>query len=106
MSVTQGCILNDELVRLYAGLVDKGSAVRFAFAAAIFGEPMEALFWLQLPRALNYWMNRLTNKSPTRVPQSASTSELDEVSMLDRISSKGKSGSGTGKNNALVSFIK
>ncbi|PHT42967.1 hypothetical protein CQW23_16992 [Capsicum baccatum] len=97
----EGCILNDELVRLYAGLVDKGSAVRFAFAAAIFGEPMEALFWLQLPRALNYWMNRLTNKSPTRVPQSASTSELDEVSMLDRISSKGKSGSGTGKNNAL-----
>ncbi|XP_060172064.1 uncharacterized protein LOC132603153 [Lycium barbarum] len=96
----EGCILNDEMVRLYAGLVDKGSAVRFAFAAAIFGEPMEALFWLQLPRALNYWMNRLTNKSPARVPQSASTSELDEVSMLDRISSKGKSGTGTGKNNA------
>ncbi|XP_070044118.1 uncharacterized protein [Nicotiana tomentosiformis] len=97
----EGCILNDETVRLYAGLVDKGSAVRFAFAAAIFGEPMEALFWLQLPRALNYWMNRLTNKSPTRVPQSASTSELDEVSMLNRISSKGKSGPGTGKNNDL-----
>lgn len=97
----EGCILNDEMVRLYASLVDKGSAVRFAFAAAIFGESMEALFWLQLPRALNYWMNRLINKSPTRVPQSASTSELDEVSMLDRISSKGKSGSGTGKNNAL-----
>ncbi|KAJ8560517.1 hypothetical protein K7X08_022377 [Anisodus acutangulus] len=97
----EGCILNDEMVRLYAGLVDKGSAVRFAFAAAIFGEPMEALFWLQLPRALNYWMNRLTNKSPARVPQSASTSELDEVSMLNRISSKGKSGTGTGKNNAL-----
>ncbi|XP_016491990.2 uncharacterized protein LOC107811549 isoform X4 [Nicotiana tabacum] len=97
----EGCILNDETVRLYAGLVDKGSAVRFAFAAAIFGEPMEALFWLQLPRALNYWMNRLTNKSPTRAPQSASTSELDEASMLNRISSKGKSGPGTGKNNAL-----
>lgn len=106
MSATQGCILNDEMVRLYAGLVDKGSAVRFAFAAAIFGEPMEALFWLQLPRALNYWMKRLTNKSPTRVPQSASTSELDEVSMLNRISSKGKSGTETGKNNALVSLIK
>ncbi|KAJ8562303.1 hypothetical protein K7X08_011594 [Anisodus acutangulus] len=86
----EGCILNDEMVRLYAGLVDKGSAVRFAFAAAIFGEPMEALFWLQLPRALNYWMNRMTNKSPARVPQSASTSELDEVSMFDRISSKGR----------------
>ncbi|MCD7467958.1 hypothetical protein HAX54_005675 [Datura stramonium] len=97
----EGCILNDEMVRLYAGLVDKGSAVRFAFAAAIFGEPMEALFWLQLPRALNYWMNRLTNKSPARAPQSASTSELDEASMLNRISSKGKSESGTGKNNAL-----
>ncbi|CAN4103717.1 unnamed protein product [Withania somnifera] len=99
----EGCILNDEMVRLYASLVDKGSAVRFAFAAAIFGESMEALFWLQLPRALNYWMNSLANKSPTRVPQSTSTSELDEVSMLDRISSKGKSGSGTGKNNALGS---
>lgn len=97
----EGCILNDEMVRLYAGLVDKGSTVRFAFAAAIFGEPMEALFWLQLPRALNYWLKRLTNKSPARVPQSSSTSELDEVSMLNRISSKGKSGSETGKTNAL-----
>ncbi|KAH0651688.1 hypothetical protein KY284_031600 [Solanum tuberosum] len=97
----EGCILNDEMVRLYAGLVDKGSTIRFAFAAAIFGEPMEALFWLQLPRALNYWMKRLTNKSPARVPQSASTSELDEVSMLNRISSKGKSGTETGKNNSL-----
>ncbi|KAE8637248.1 hypothetical protein CSA_007711 [Cucumis sativus] len=38
--------------------------LRFAFAAAIFGESSEALFWLQLPSALSHLMNKLANKSP------------------------------------------
>lgn len=42
----EGCILDDERVSLYANVVNKGSAARFAFAAAIFGESAEALFWL------------------------------------------------------------
>ena len=51
---------------------------------------MEALFWLQLPNALNHLMNKLVKKSPTRVPVPSSTVELDDESMLSRISSKGK----------------
>ncbi|XP_027073005.2 uncharacterized protein [Coffea arabica] len=88
----EGCILDDERARLYASVVNKGSALRFAFAAAIFGDFMEALFWLQLPNALNHLMNKLVKKSPTRVPVPSSTStvELDDESMLSRISSKGK----------------
>lgn len=87
----EGCILDDERARLYASVVNKGSALRFAFAAAIFGDFMEALFWLQLPNALNHLMNKLVKKSPTKVPVPSSTMELDEESMLSRISSKGKS---------------
>ncbi|KAL3535883.1 hypothetical protein ACH5RR_004344 [Cinchona calisaya] len=87
----EGCILDDERARLYASVVNKGSALRFAFAAAIFGDIMETLFWLQLPNALNHLMNKLVNKSPTKVPVPSSTVELDEESMLSRISSKGKS---------------
>ncbi|CDP10435.1 unnamed protein product [Coffea canephora] len=86
----EGCILDDERARLYASVVNKGSALRFAFAAAIFGDFMEALFWLQLPNALNHLMNKLVKKSPTRVPVPSSTVELDDESMLSRISSKGK----------------
>ncbi|XP_059635123.1 uncharacterized protein LOC132277309 isoform X2 [Cornus florida] len=97
----EGCILDDDRVRLYATLVNKGSAVRFAFSAAIFGETSEALFWLQLPRALNHLINKLVNKSSQKAPKSASTPELDEASMLSRITSKGKSIPGTGKMDAL-----
>ncbi|KAJ4839223.1 hypothetical protein Tsubulata_007753 [Turnera subulata] len=84
----EGCIFDDERARLYATIVSKGSAVRFAFAAAIFGETSEALFWLQLPRALKHLMNRLVNKSPVRAPTSAS---IDDAALLNRITSKGKS---------------
>ncbi|CAI9100824.1 OLC1v1038003C1 [Oldenlandia corymbosa var. corymbosa] len=94
----EGCILDDERVRLYAGAVNKGSALRFAFAAAIFGDFMEALFWLQLPKALKHLMNKLVYKSPQKAPQQSSTSELDEASMLNRISSRGKAISGEGKS--------
>lgn len=78
--------------------------MRLAFAAAIFGESMEALFWLQLPNALNHLMNKLVNKSPQKGRHTAQTPEIDEASMLSRISSKGKSVPGSG-NNILVSRI-
>ncbi|KAL0333972.1 UNVERIFIED_CONTAM: hypothetical protein Sangu_1553400 [Sesamum angustifolium] len=97
-----GCLLDDERVRLYAKVVKKGSTLRLAFAAGIFGESMEALFWLQLPHALNHLMNKLVNKSTQRGPHTARTPEIDEASMLSRISSKGKSAPGSGKKNLLV----
>lgn len=100
----QGCILDDEKARLYASLAQKGSAVRFAFAAAIFGDIMEALFWLQLPNALNHFINKLVNKPP-KVKESEATKQIDEVSMLNRISSRGQSLPGEGENSLLVSYF-
>ncbi|XP_057507898.1 uncharacterized protein LOC130790857 isoform X2 [Actinidia eriantha] len=96
----EGCILDDERARLYASVVDKGCTARFAFAAAIFGESTEALFWLQLPHALNHLMSKLAYKSPQKAP-GASEPELDESAMLSRITSKGKSMSETGKTDIL-----
>ncbi|KAG8367427.1 hypothetical protein BUALT_Bualt16G0070700 [Buddleja alternifolia] len=98
----EGCLLDDESARLYAKVVKKGSTLRLAFAAAIFGESMEALFWLQLPHALKHLMNKLVNKSPQKASGRAQTPEIDEASMLSRISSKGKSAPGSGKKNVLV----
>lgn len=92
---TEGCILDDERARLYASIVNKGCAARFAFAAAIFGESTEALFWLQLPNAVNHLLNKLVNKSSQKAPEPASSPELDDTSMLSRITSKGKSISNT-----------
>ncbi|TQD70992.1 hypothetical protein C1H46_043475 [Malus baccata] len=97
----EGCILDDERAKLYAMVVNRGFSVRFAFAAAIFGESSEALFWLQLPRALNHLMNKMVNKSPQKAPASASVPEIDDASMLNRITSKGKSVSGTEKKDAM-----
>lgn len=97
-------MLDDERARLYATVVDKGCAARFAFAAAIFGETPEALFWLQLPHALNnHLMNKLLKKSPQKAPLAASSSGLDDTTMLSRITSKGKSIPGTRKRDSLVS---
>ncbi|KAG6413806.1 hypothetical protein SASPL_126521 [Salvia splendens] len=55
--------------------------------AAVFGESMEALFWLQLPHALKHLMNKLANKSPQQGPHTAQTRDI----VLSRISSKRKS---------------
>ncbi|XAR66876.1 hypothetical protein NMG60_11013245 [Bertholletia excelsa] len=96
----EGCLLDDERARLYASIVNQGYAARFAFAAAIFGESSEALFWLQLPHALKHLMSKLVKKSSQKAPTAASTTELDDASMLNRISSKGKS-SESGKTDAL-----
>ncbi|XP_043724935.1 WD repeat-containing protein 11-like isoform X2 [Telopea speciosissima] len=99
----EGCILDDERARLYAAVVNKGAAARFAFAAAVFGESSEALFWLQLPCALSHSMNRLTEKHHQKVPASASASvpELEGASMLNRITSTGKSMAGSEKRDNI-----
>ncbi|XP_072994075.1 uncharacterized protein [Typha latifolia] len=83
----EGCILDDERARIYASIVNKGSAARFAFAAATFGDFSEALFWLQLPQALHYFLSKSANRSPPDVSQSTSVSETDSISMLNRIAS-------------------
>ncbi|KAF7806409.1 WD repeat-containing protein 11 isoform X1 [Senna tora] len=86
----EGCILDDGRAKLYASVVNKGCAIRFAFAAAIFGESSEALFWLQLPQALKHLMDKLLNKPSSKPPVSQSVPEVDESSILSRISSRGK----------------
>ncbi|XP_024388450.1 uncharacterized protein [Physcomitrium patens] len=47
-----GRLLDEERVEQYAAVFKQGVATRCAFAAAQFGENSEAVFWLQLPRAL------------------------------------------------------
>ncbi|XP_004508475.1 uncharacterized protein [Cicer arietinum] len=86
----EGCMLDDERAKLYASIVDKGCAARFAFAATVFGESSEALFWLQLPQALKHLITKLSRKPPSKGPTTKSVSEVDETSLLSRISSKGK----------------
>ncbi|XP_054821637.1 uncharacterized protein LOC129320288 isoform X2 [Prosopis cineraria] len=86
----EGCILDDERAKLYASVVNKGCAIRFAFAAAMFGESPEALFWLQLPKALKHLMNKLFDKPPSKGHVPEPFPEVDETSMLSRITSKGK----------------
>ncbi|KAJ8753225.1 hypothetical protein K2173_017829 [Erythroxylum novogranatense] len=97
----EGCLLDDERASLYAAIVNKGSAARFAFAATLFGETLEALFWLQLPHALSHSIKNLVNKSQPKAPLSASITELDDNAMLNRITSKGKSVTGPEKKDSL-----
>ncbi|KAK4784437.1 hypothetical protein SAY86_018805 [Trapa natans] len=98
----EGCILDEERTRLYATVVNKGCYVRFAFAAAVFGESSEAIFWLQLPRALNHLMNKLVKKSQQKDNAPASVPEVDESMMLSRITSKGKSMTGSTSQDPLT----
>ncbi|CAJ2634723.1 unnamed protein product [Trifolium pratense] len=86
----EGCMLDDERAKLYASIVDKGCAARFAFAATVFGESSEALFWLQLPQALKHFINKSSRKPPSKGSTKEGFSEVDETSLLSRISSKGK----------------
>lgn len=96
----EGCILDDDKATQYANVVNRSSAMRFGFAAGLFGDFMEALFWMQLPNALKYYMNM--SKSHQKSQKSASF-ELDEAAMLSRISSKGKPAAGTLKKQELGS---
>ncbi|KAK4764333.1 hypothetical protein SAY87_013771 [Trapa incisa] len=97
----EGCILDEERTRLYATVVNKGCYVRFAFAAAVFGETSEAIFWLQLSRALNHLMNKLIKKPQQKDNVPASVPEVDESGMLSRITSKGKSMPGSTTQDPL-----
>ncbi|CAJ1944584.1 unnamed protein product [Sphenostylis stenocarpa] len=95
----EGCMLDDERAKLYASIVDQGCAARFAFAATIFGESSEALFWLQLPHAFKHLMNKLLRKNPPKESTVATISDVDdERSLLSRISSKGKRTEETGRD--------
>lgn len=89
ISLIVGCLLDDERAKLYADVVKKGYAARFAFAAAVFGETSEALFWLQLPQAIRHLMNKLTKRSPQKIPSPALDSGVDEAAMLNKISATG-----------------
>ncbi|CAI9298397.1 unnamed protein product [Lactuca saligna] len=80
----EGCVLDDERVRQYGSIVNKGCAARFAFAAAIFGETLEACFWLQLPRALKHSLNMLAKKSLQKAPVKL-PSTIDESAVLSRM---------------------
>ena len=101
----QGCILDDERAKLYAKVVKKGCAMRFAFAAAVFGESSEALFWLQLSRALTHLMRKLVNKPPQKALVSTTNPGLNDPANLNRITSKGKSVPVTEKRDTLVNEI-
>ncbi|KAK8931167.1 hypothetical protein KSP39_PZI016202 [Platanthera zijinensis] len=95
-------VLDDERVQSYASLANKGFAARSAFAAAIFGEFSEALFWLQLPHALSHAVGKAAKKSSQETSKSASLSEIESIAMLNRITSKGKSTSGKRGNDAPI----
>lgn len=85
--------------------MNKGSAVRFAFAAAIFGDISEALFWLQLPQALHHSLDKSSNKYPKEASQSISVSEAESVSILNRIASRERSVAGkTTKDTVVISI--
>ncbi|KAL9300785.1 putative transcription factor WD40-like family [Arabidopsis thaliana] len=90
---SEGCLLDDEKAKLYSSLVNKGCAARFAFAAAIFGETSEALFWLQLPSAMKHVVNKTASKSAKK--------QFEETATLSKTSSKGPSSTGFEKNCSM-----
>ncbi|KAJ7557212.1 hypothetical protein O6H91_05G117000 [Diphasiastrum complanatum] len=49
----QGRLLDIDSISDYSAVCNQGCATRYAFAAAHFGDYLEATFWLQLPKALD-----------------------------------------------------
>jgi hypothetical protein len=96
----EGCILDDGRARLYSAIVNKGACARFAFAAAIFGDFQEALFWLQLPQALRHFLDKSTSRSREKISQSSLDSE--QGSTFNQITSRERSVSGKFTKNAAV----
>lgn len=103
--IKSGCILDDERVRQYATILNKGSAARFSFAAAIFGETLEAYFWLQLPHALKHLLNMLANKSLNRAPVKFPSTSIDDTAILTRMFTKGRSVAGSTYTDIVVRFM-
>jgi WD repeat-containing protein 11 len=91
---------------LYSAIVNKGIYARFAFAAAIFGDFQEALFWLQLPQALHHFLDKSKSRSSEKIPQSSLHPDFDQSSKLNRIASSSRERSASGKftKNAVVVF--
>ncbi|KAG2648387.1 hypothetical protein PVAP13_1NG032305 [Panicum virgatum] len=100
----EGCILDDGRARLYSAIVNKGTYARFAFAAAIFGDVQEALFWLQLPQALRHFLDKSTTRSREKISQSNLHPDPEQGSTLNRISSRERSASGKLIKNAVVNY--
>ncbi|PIA65494.1 hypothetical protein AQUCO_00100772v1 [Aquilegia coerulea] len=71
-----GCILDDERAELYSTVVHNGSAIRFAFAAAVFVASCSF--------ALSHLMNKLVNK-PLQKGLVSSFPDLEDTSTLLRI---------------------
>nr|GEX29993.1 hypothetical protein [Tanacetum cinerariifolium] len=91
----EGCLLDDERVRQYATVINKGCAARFSFAAAVFGETLEACFWLQLPLALKHLLNMLANKPLRKPPVKLPSILAEDKPLLTRTLSKGRSVAGS-----------
>uniref|UniRef100_A0A0E0CF81 Uncharacterized protein n=1 Tax=Oryza meridionalis TaxID=40149 RepID=A0A0E0CF81_9ORYZ len=82
-----GFILDDGRAKLYSAIVNKGTCARFAFAAAIFGDIQEALFWLQLPQALHHYLDKSTSRSSEKGSESSVHYHSEQASTLNRASS-------------------
>lgn len=85
-----GRLLDEERTEQYAAICRQSVATRCAFAAAQFGEYSEAVFWLQLPRALallNYgsagptafWGTPGKNNNSSATEQKSQESEGNDI---------------------------
>ncbi|XP_062218149.1 uncharacterized protein LOC133918327 [Phragmites australis] len=90
----EGCILDDGRAILYSAIVNKGTYARFAFAAAIFGDFQEVLFWLQLPQALRHFLDKSKGRSSEKISQSSLHPGSEQGSPLNRIASRERSAAG------------
>ena len=79
--------------------------MRLAFAATIFGDSSEALFWLQLRRAVNHLISKSRSKPSQKKPASELGSHVDEATLLTRITSYGKSLPGSERRESLVGHV-
>lgn len=84
--------------------MNKGTYARFAFAAAIFGDFQEALFWLQLPQALRHFLDKSTRRSSEKISQSSLQTDSDQSSALNRIASLRPAAVKFTKNAVVVFF--
>lgn len=98
----EGCILDDGRARLYSAIVNKGTYARFAFAAAIFGDFQEALFWLQLPQALRHFLDKSASRSRDNSSQSSLRHDSEQGSSWNRIVSRERSSGKFTKNAAVL----
>ncbi|KAJ4758363.1 Transducin family protein / WD-40 repeat family protein [Rhynchospora pubera] len=84
----EGCIIDEERADQYEKAAERGVTDRLAFAASIFGELSEALFWLQLPHAFLHFLEK---SSPSAARSSSSvlqpTYSVDNVPSLDQVPS-------------------